>query len=148
MVLSTDNALPVGERLTGDPNKPSWTDYFLGIAEAASRRSSCQRDKVGAIIVKDRRARSLGYNDAPASHPGCQNCPRRSIPVGSTQSYDNCVALHAEQNAIIYCDREDMQGATIYVTRMPCITCMKLIMGSGIMAVQWPGMPEVKTDCG
>jgi dCMP deaminase len=129
-------------------DRPSWSDYFMNIAKAVATRSDCERDKVGAVIVKDRRIRSTGYNGSPAGHPGCQNCPRRSIPAGSTQSYDNCVALHAEQNAIIYCDREDMQGATIYVTRMPCVTCMKLIMGSGIMAVQWPGMPEVRTSSG
>jgi len=118
----------------------------MGIAEAVATRSDCERDKVGAVIVKDRRVRSTGYNGSPAGHPGCQNCPRRSIPVGSTQSYDNCVALHAEQNAIIYCNREDMQGATIYVTRMPCITCTKLIMGSGMDVAVWPGM-RVGVQC-
>lgn len=126
-------------------SKPSWCDYFMAIADVVASRSDCERDKVGAVIVKDNRIRSTGYNGAPAGHPGCRNCPRRTIPKGSTQSYDNCVALHAEQNAIIYCDREDLREAVMYVTRMPCITCMKLIMGSGIVSVQWPGMPPVST---
>lgn len=128
-------------------DRPSWSDYFMNIADAVAKRSDCERDKVGAVIVKDRRIRATGYNGSPAGYPGCQSCPRRTIHKGSTQSYDNCVALHAEQNAIIHCDREDMQGATIYVTRMPCITCMKLIMGSGMLRAVWPGM-EVKTNCG
>ena len=127
--------------------RPSWSDYFLDIAVAIAKRSDCERDKVGAVIVKERRIRASGYNGSPAGYPGCKSCPRRTAPKGSTQSYDNCVALHAEQNAIIYCDRADMDGATIYVTRMPCITCMKLIMGSGIVTAVWPGM-EVKTNCG
>ena len=110
----------------------------MGIAEAVAARSDCHRDKVGAVIVKDRRIRSTGYNGAPRGLPGCDTCPRRNSSIMSGTSYDNCVALHAEQNAIIYCNREDLQDAIIYITREPCKTCMKIIMGSGIAEVVWP----------
>jgi deoxycytidylate deaminase len=72
-------------------DRPSWSDYFMDIADAVAKRSDCERDKVGAVIVKDRRIRATGYNGSPAGYPGCQSCPRRTIPKGSTQSYDNHV---------------------------------------------------------
>jgi len=111
----------------------------MGIAHAVSRRSDCSRDKVGSVVVKARRVRATGYNGAPAGTPGCDSCPRKTSNVQPGSSYDNCVALHAEQNAIIYCDREDLQDATIYVTREPCYACSKLIAGSGISKVVYPG---------
>lgn len=124
-------------------SKPEWTDYFLGIAEAASKRSSCTRSKVGAAVVKDRRVRSLGYNDAPAGLPGCEDCPRARSLVEPDSQYDYgegmCNAIHAEANALLYCNREDLYGATLYITRKPCHGCMKLILATGIEAVIWPG---------
>jgi dCMP deaminase len=118
--------------------RPTWNNYFHNIAVAVAERSDCERDKVGAVVVKDRRIRSTGYNGAPAGQPGCGTCPRRTSQTPKGEGYENCVALHAEQNAIIYCDREDLQNATIYITRKPCDTCMKLIMGSGIESVVYP----------
>src|SRR5690606_23562861 len=98
--------------------RPDWDRYFLGIADAASARSDCVRRRVGAVVVKDRRVRSTGYNGAPAGEPGCITCPRRysNVPPGSqyTEGPGKCVANHAEKNAIEYCDSEDLVGATIY----------------------------------
>lgn len=114
--------------------RPSWDAYFMNIARAVSLRSDCERDKVGAVIVVDRRIRATGYNGAAAGKPGCAECPRRLV---GGPSYDNCVAIHAEQNALLYCDRNDLPGATLYTTRKPCYACEKLIDAAGITRVVW-----------
>jgi dCMP deaminase len=124
--------------------KPSWSDYYLGIAEAASRRSSCERAKVGAVVVtSSNRVASLGYNDSPAGRPGCGSCPRRLSGVAHGSGYDSgpgvCVALHAEANALLFASRRDCEGGTLYVTREPCSGCLRLIEGSGLARVVWPG---------
>lgn len=124
--------------------RPDWDLYFLGIAEAVAERADCTRRKVGAVIVKDHRIVSTGYNGAPAGQRGCidGSCPRglmslADVPAGS--SYDtgpgSCIAVHAEANAIIYGDYDRMHGATIYVTDSPCDGCQRLIDGAGIIRV-------------
>ncbi|AVO22434.1 deoxycytidylate deaminase [Mycobacterium phage Poompha] len=123
--------------------RPDWDEYFLGIAKAAAERSDCERSKVGAVVVKDRRVRATGYNGAPAGRPGCATCPRRlSNAVPGVDSYSSgatrCVAVHAEANALLYCDREDLRGATLYITRDPCGDCSKLIDAAGIERVVTP----------
>lgn len=118
--------------------RPDWDSYFLGIADAVSARSDCERSKVGAVVVKDRRIRSTGFNGAPAGKPGCATCPRRTSGVVPGSDYSNCVAIHAEGNALLYCDREDLIGATLYITRAPCYGCQKLIAAAGITRVVTP----------
>lgn len=122
--------------------RPDWDTYFLDVAETVSTRSSCVRAKVGALVVKDRRIRSSGYNDAPAGEPGCESCPRRLSTVQPGSDYDSgpgrCVAVHAEENALLYCNREDLVGATLYVTREPCYACTKSIKAVGIERVVTP----------
>lgn len=128
-------------------DRPDWNDYFMGIARAVARRSDCERDRVGAVVVKARRVRSTGYNGSPAGHAGCVSCPRRTSGVSPGSSYDNCIAVHAEANALLYCDREDLVGATLYVTREPCRSCWKLIDGAGVENVVWPGKCESHGRC-
>lgn len=120
-------------------DRPTWDEYFLAIATAVSLRSDCQRDKVGAVVVNNRRVRSTGYNGAPSGAPGCESCPRRLSRCAPGSSYDNCTAIHAEANALLYSDRQDLIGATLYVTREPCYACSKLIAGAGIARVVTPG---------
>ncbi len=127
-----------------DPSiRPDWDEYFLGIAHAVAARSDCHRRKVGAVVVKDRRIRGTGYNGAPAGEPGCLSCPRRLSGVEPGSSYDTgtgaCVAIHAEANALVYSDRTDLHGATLYLTTDPCDGCRKLIKASGVVRVVWPG---------
>ena len=124
-------------------DRPGWDDYFMGIARAVAARSDCTRDKVGAVVVKDRRIRATGYNGAPSGSPGCATCPRRTSGATPGSNYDNCVAVHAEANALIYCDRQDLVGATLYVTREPCYACDKLIQAAGVHAVVWPDPKEI-----
>ena len=116
--------------------RPGWDEYFLGIAQAVSARSDCERRKVGAVVVKDRRIVGTGYNGAPAGRPGCETCPRRLSEAEPGSSYDtgpgSCVAIHAEANALIYTNRVDLLGATIYVTQPPCEGCTKLIRAARV----------------
>ncbi|ASZ75469.1 dCMP deaminase [Mycobacterium phage Kimona] len=122
-------------------SRPDWDTYFLNIAKVVAERSDCERRKVGAVVVKDRRIRATGYNGAPAGMPGCGDCPRRLSGVASRTDYNSgagkCVAVHAEANALLYCNREDLVGASIYITRPPCPDCEKLINAVGIWGVHW-----------
>lgn len=122
--------------------RPDFDRYFLGIADAVAVRADCARRRVGAVVVKDRRIRATGYNGSPAGDPGCVSCPRRLSSVAPGSSYDTgagvCVAVHAEANALLYCDREDLVGATLYITTDPCDGCLKLIRATGIARVVWP----------
>jgi dCMP deaminase len=120
--------------------RPSWDDYYLDIAVAVSARADCTRRKVGALVVFGDRIVSTGYNGAPSGEPGCLTagaCPRgrrskEDVTPGS--SYDTgagaCIALHAEQNAILRAGRE-CRGAILYLTDHPCDGCARLIKGAG-----------------
>ncbi len=127
--------------MTG-PKKPTWNEYFLEIAHTVSIRSSCVRRRVGAVVVKDNRIVGTGYNDSPAGTPGCESCPRRLSTVAPGSSYDTgagaCVALHAEMNSILYCDREDVIDSTVFITTDPCEGCQKMMRGAGVIRVVWP----------
>ena|ERR1700691_1319751 len=119
-------------------SRPSWDEYFLGIALAVSKRADCSRRQVGAIIVKHHRIVATGYNGAPSGHGGCSAgyCPRAKLEnVEPGLGYDNCIAIHAEANALLYADRDNCEGATLYCTDTPCVACWKLIRGSGVKHV-------------
>jgi len=115
--------------------RPSWDDYFMGIALQVARRSTCDRARVGAIIVKDRRILTTGYNGSPAGLPHCDE-------IGHLMVNDHCVrTLHAEQNAIIQAALHGVgvAGGTMYVTHQPCLTCAKMIINAGIRRVVFAG---------
>jgi dCMP deaminase len=117
---------------------------FLNIARAVSGRADCSRRAVGAVVVKDNRIKSTGYNGSPPGGPSCLQgqCPRglmSKTEVPPESSYDTgpgtCIALHAEQNALLYASPDDRQGATLYLTDKPCDGCWRMIQGSGINRV-------------
>ena len=115
--------------------RPSWDDYFMDIAYQVAKRSTCDRARVGAIIVKDRRILTTGYNGAPAGLPHCDE-------VGHLMIAGHCVrTLHAEQNAIIQAALHGVSvaGGTMYVTHQPCLTCAKMIINAGIRRVVHAG---------
>lgn len=115
--------------------RPSWDEYFMGIARQVARRATCDRAQVGAIIVKERRILTTGYNGAPAGLPHCDD-------VGHLMVDGHCLrTLHAEQNAIIQAALHgvSVRGGTIYVTHQPCLTCAKMIINAGIVRVVYAG---------
>src|SRR5690554_8184634 len=114
-------------------SRPDWDEYFLGIAGAVAARSDCERSRVGAVVVKDLRIRGTGYNGAPAGMSGCSTCPRRTSDCAPGSDYSNCVEVHAEANALLYCFLYDLIDATLYITREPCYVNQKLIDSNGII---------------
>ncbi|MEZ4768762.1 MAG: cytidine/deoxycytidylate deaminase family protein [Caldilineales bacterium] len=115
--------------------RPSWDDYFMGITLEVAKRSTCDRARVGAIIVKDRRILTTGYNGAPAGLPHCDE-------IGHLMVDGHCVrTLHAEQNAIIQAAQHGVSvaGGSIYVTHQPCLTCAKMIINAGLKRVVYAG---------
>ena len=119
--------------------RPSWDEYFMGIARQVATRSTCLRRHVGAVIVRDKRILSTGYNGAPSGLPHCEvvGCLRERLGIPSGERQEICRGLHAEQNAIIQAALHgvSVEGADIYVTHQPCITCAKMIINAGIVRV-------------
>ena len=120
--------------------RPSWDEYFMEMAELTAKRSTCMRRQVGAVIVKDRHAIATGYNGAPRGIMHCEDrggCLRQQLNVPSGQRHELCMALHAEQNAIIQAAAmgHGLEGGTIYITHQPCAICAKMIINAGITRI-------------
>ncbi len=122
-----------------DDRRPNWDNYFLKIAKDVSERSNCCRRKVGAVIVKDNHIVSTGYNGTPYKTTNCFDggCPRCSSEHHTGEKLEECLCVHAEQNAICQAARlgNAIDGADIYITCSPCLTCLKLLINSGIKRV-------------
>jgi dCMP deaminase len=114
----------------------SFDDIYMDLAKNLSRKSHCVKAKVGAVISKDTRIVSLGYNGPPA---GTHNCDQEWPVDGCARDRKGgcSLALHAEANAILYASKNQitMEGATLYVTLSPCIACAKIIYTTGIKKV-------------
>ena len=125
-----------------DP-RPSWDAYFMEIAQVVAKRSNCSRRQVAAVIVKENHLLSTGYNGTPRGVKNCFDggCPRCSGHAPSGTGLDECLCVHAEQNAICQAARYgvDVSGGKIYVTISPCLTCAKLILNAGIKEVVYGG---------
>lgn len=134
-----------------DP-RPTWDEWGLAGAVWVASRADCSRRQVGAVILDGgHRVVATGYNGAPAGEKGCLTasaCPRGRSNVAAYDepggsSYDigpgACIALHAEQNAVIRASHRDMLGATMYVTHEPCPGCHRMLRGTPIIRVVWPG---------
>jgi dCMP deaminase len=126
--------------------RPDWDSYFLTGAAWVASRADCTRSAVGAILVNARNeVRGTGYNGAPAGVPGCETasaCPRGKLSAAECppeSDYSNCIADHAERNAIRHTPPTELPGATLYVTRAPCPSCWTLIRACGIARVVAPG---------
>ena len=117
--------------------RSTWDEYFMEIADVVKTRSTCLRRQVGAVIVKDKHAIATGYNGAPRGIMHCEErggCLRQQLKVPSGQRHELCMALHAEQNAIIQAAAmgHGIEGGTIYITHQPCAICAKMIINAGI----------------
>ena len=112
-------------------DRPTWNEYFMNIANEVAKRSTCERAQVGAVIVRDKRILTTGYNGSPRGLAHCSE-------VGCLMDNGHCVrTLHAEQNAIIQAALHGVitEGATIYVTHQPCFNCAKTIINAGISEI-------------
>lgn len=120
-------------------NRPTLDEYFMEIAEVVAKRSTCLRNNVGAVIVRDKRILSTGYNGAPRDMEHCLEigCIRDQQNIASGTRHELCRAVHAEQNAIIQSALHgvSVEGATLYCTHQPCILCAKMIINSKIKRV-------------
>ena len=121
--------------------RPTWDEYFMSIAQVVASRSNCVKRKVAAVIVRDRRIISTGYNGTPRGTRNCNEggCPRCNSFVEGGQRLDECLCSHGEENAIIQAAFHgvSVQGTTIFTTFCPCLICTKMIINSGIAEVAY-----------
>lgn len=127
-----------------------WDHRFMEMAQLVSTWASCYQEerKVGAVIVKDKRVMTTGYNGAPAGVSTCVErgeCLRKKLGIPSGTRHEMCYAVHAEQNAIIQAAKlgVNIDGSTLYCTHQPCILCAKMIVNAGIVRVVYhSGYPD------
>ena len=110
--------------------RPSFDTYFMRLAELASSRSNCMKRGNGALITKDQRIVSTGYNGIPFGLPNCNEggCKRCNDNVHQGIDLDKCLCLHAEESAVMEAGRPRCIGGTIYTTSFPCQLCTKMII--------------------
>jgi len=120
-------------------HRPDWDEYFMNIARVVATRSNCIKRKVAAIIVKDKRVISTGYNGTPRGARNCNEggCPRCNSMAESGTALEECLCSHGEENAITQAAYHgtSVKGATLYTTYAPCLLCTKMIVNSGISEV-------------
>lgn len=122
-----------------------WDDYFITIAAMIASRSTCLRRRYGAVIVKEHKIVSTGYNGAPTGEDHCldKGCWRMNNNIPHGQQYEKCVSSHAEMSAVVFGRPEDMRGADIYIVGfdcveskfipgIPCDICRRLLVNAGI----------------
>ena len=119
--------------------RPGWDEYFLSIAQVVASRSNCVKRHVGAVIQRDRRIVSTGYNGTPRGVRNCNEggCPRCNAFAESGTRLDECLCSHGEENAIVQAAYHgvSLRDATLYTTFFPCLFCTKLIINAGIAEV-------------
>ena len=118
-------------------DRPGMDEYFMEIASVVAKRSTCLRNQVGALFVKNKRILTTGYNGAPAGLDHCDvvGCARENVESGTR--HELCRAVHAEQNAIIQAAMHgiSIEGATLYCTHQPCILCAKMMINARVKKV-------------
>jgi dCMP deaminase len=131
----TDFAYPV--------RRPTRADYYMGIAIAVRRRANCLGNRVGALLLLDDRVIATGYNGTPQNmrncdEGGCERCANRE-KYRTSQGYDVCICVHAEQNALLSAARFGVatQGSELYTTMRPCFGCTKELLQARVRAVYY-----------
>lgn len=112
-------------------SRPSWDEFFLGLAEYVSQMGTCDRLRVGAVLVRDKHVLSMGFNGSPPGHPHCDE-------IGHLMIDGSCLRTrHAEFNAIAQAIKHqiDLKGATAYLTDSPCEDCARALIREGIRRV-------------
>src|SRR5499426_1178530 len=133
-----DELLP---QLLREIQRPSWDEYFMNIAKVVASRSNCMKRKVAAIIVRDKRVISTGYNGTPRGTRNCNEggCPRCNAFAEGGTRLDECLCSHGEENAITQAAFHgvSVRGGTLYTTFSPCLMCTKMIINAGIEEVAY-----------
>ena len=116
--------------------RPSWDEYFLEMTQLVSKRSTCLRRQIGAVVVQDKKILATGYNGAPSGLAHCLDigCLRAKLKIPSGERHELCRGLHAEQNAIIQASLHgvSIKGSSLFLTNHPCIICAKMLINAGI----------------
>jgi len=119
--------------------RPGWDEYFINVAKTIATRSNCVKRKVAALIVKDKRIISTGYNGTPRGVANCNEggCPRCNSFAKSGTALEECICSHAEENAIVQAAYHgvNLKGGILYCTFSPCLNCSKMIINAGIERV-------------
>ena len=119
--------------------RPGWDEYFMDIAHVVSRRGNCCRRQVAAVIVRDRRIISTGYNGTPRGIANCDEggCTRCNSDAPSGHSLGDCICCHAEENAIVQAAYHgiSVKDGILYCTISPCLMCTKMIINAGLSEV-------------
>ncbi len=125
-------------------NRPTWHEYFMMLAKLVSVRSTCNSRKIGAVIVRNNRILTTGYNGAVHGAPHCSDkgpdfCLRRSIGAHDAEKYNYCLSSHAEVNAVNQAARFgiSLENATLYCTLEPCNWCFKQLIQAGIREIYY-----------
>ncbi|MDD1771946.1 MAG: cytidine/deoxycytidylate deaminase family protein [Methanomassiliicoccales archaeon] len=117
-------------------DRPDNDTYFMSMAELVATRSTCLRRHVGAVIVKEKRVLTTGYNGAPRGLRHCEEvgCVRQQNHIESGTRHELCRGVHAEQNAVIQGAYfgVSIKGASVYTTNFPCVLCAKILLNAGI----------------
>ncbi len=120
-------------------DRPTWDEYYMGIARAVSSRSNCIRRRVGALIVVQNAIIAAGYNGTPVGVRNCFDggCPRCASDTAPGEGYDTCICVHAEQNAIVLAARHGnaTDNGTLYSTLRPCFGCAKEAIQAGLREI-------------
>lgn len=126
-------------------NRKDWDTYFMDIAYMASTRSQCSRRHVGAVLVQGKKLLGTAYNGAPMGIPDCSEAGCMLVEEIELKVTDGneevirkqrCIrTIHAEQNLLLFTDREDREGSTVYVTDQPCWTCSNMLANSGVTEI-------------
>ncbi len=126
-------------RVLNQARRPGWDDYFMSIAQVVASRSNCVKRKVAAVVVKDRRIISTGYNGTPRGTRNCNEggCPRCNNLAPSGTALDDCLCSHGEENAITQAAYHgtSLKNSALYSTFSPCLLCTKMIINAGIVEV-------------
>jgi len=125
--------------------RKDWDTYFMDIAFMAATRSQCSRRQVGAVLVQGKKLLGTAYNGAPMGVPDCAEAGctvveefEQEIVNGTPQMVkkERCIrTIHAEQNLLLFTDRDDREGSIVYVTDQPCWTCANMLANSGIKEI-------------
>jgi dCMP deaminase len=127
------------QEIARSQERPNWDQYFMRIAQVTALRSNCIKRKVAAVIVRDRRVISSGYNGTPRGTRNCYEggCPRCNGTAVAGTALEECLCSHGEENAITQAAYHgvSVKGAVLYTTFAPCLMCTKMIINSGIAEV-------------